>query len=184
MYYEENYPQNESCKNESSKNENEVSKDSVAQEISKETESESKSSDILLAEQKDYYLRIIADYENKIKRVQLDASRLSDYAIEKFARDLIPLLSAFESAAKDPLISEGSRKGIELIIKNFLDALHKNGISKIHVNIGEDFDSERHQAISSRQETEVEEGKILEIIQHGFSFHNKLIVPAFVITSL
>jgi len=134
-----------------------------------------------LNEQKEHYLRIIADYENRMKRTTQDSINAISSTIERLLSDIIPLIKDINQAAAT---TEGTAKtGLEMIEKNMKTILGKYGIKEISAEIGQTFDPHTHQALGTIQKDGVEEGKIVEIIQTGYSFNKKTILPAMVIVS-
>jgi len=134
-----------------------------------------------LAEQKEHYLRIIADYENRMKRASNDAMHSIANTIEKLLSDLIPLIGDISQAST--IIEGDAKTGIELIVKNMKNIFSKYGIHEIVPTIGEDFDTNKHQAINSIADPNYSEDKILQVLQTGYSFNNRIIIPAMVIIS-
>ncbi|WP_342262092.1 nucleotide exchange factor GrpE [Alphaproteobacteria bacterium endosymbiont of Tiliacea citrago] len=131
--------------------------------------------------ERDKFLRIIADYENKMKRVQIDAVNLINSKISNLLVDLVPLLDDLTKAYE--VSSDDSKEGISLIIKNTKKILNRHGVEEIFPKEGDDFNSDQHQAITSKP-SDLEEGKILEIIKTGYKIGEKVILPAMVVTSV
>lgn len=133
------------------------------------------------SEEKDKFLRIIANYENKIKRIQIDSLNKSSIIVSNLVSEIINIIddlsNAYEIAGND------LKEGLDLIIKNMKKILMKYGVEEILPKSGELFNSEDHQAIATK-ESELEEGLILEVIKTGYKYQNKTIIPAIVITSI
>lgn len=134
-----------------------------------------------LAQQKEMYLRIIAEYENKMSRNKKDATHAISSAIESIVLDLMPLTSDLRKAIET--CTQEDRIGLELIEKNVLSILKKHGINMIEPKIGEMFDPYLHQALGYDENSSNAEGTISKIIQHGYSFDSKVIAPAIVIVA-
>lgn len=145
------------------------------------SQSETKSAAELLSEQKEHYLGIIADYENRMKRTMQDAQHSISITLERLLSDLIPLMQNISDAAA--LVQDEAKIGLDMIEKNMRNTLNKYGIQEIAVQIGDDFDPHAHQAISAIESEAYSEGKILEIKQSGYSFNKKIILPAVVVIS-
>lgn len=128
--------------------------------------------------EKEKYLSIIADYENKIKRTQIDAKNFISKSIEKLVIDLIPLIEDLTNAEK--IASDEIKIGINLIIKNLKKILNNNGIIEIIPKEQEAFNLEIHQAISS-DNVNFEQAKIKKNLKNGYKFKEKVILPAMVI---
>jgi len=146
-----------------------------------ENKEEVKSCDTLLAEQKDTFLRMIAEKQNEIKRVEKDAENKSLNTIRKIMKDLIPISSDLKKAAQS--LNEKDKKGVELIQKNINHLLQRNAIEEVKVKIGDEFNPHEHQAIAAKESEEHESGAVIEIIQNTYKFKGEVIVPALVITA-
>jgi len=132
----------------------------------------------------DEALRAYAKCENDKKILQKEADAYADYAYEKFAKDLLPVLDSLELAithsgdiedkaeAFDKLL-----EGVELTLKKMLDVFKNHGIEPVE---HEEFNPEFHQAIQHVQSNEHNEGEIVDIYQKGYKLKNKLIRPSMV----
>ena len=126
-----------------------------------------------LDKQKEYYLRIIADCEDRMKRTKQDAIHSINLAIENIAKDLLPLITDINQAIN--IAEDKTKNGLYLMEKNLHNILKKYGIEKIEAEIGQDFDANLHHAISAHEEEGMEEGKILSIVQTGYKLKDKVI---------
>lgn len=133
-----------------------------------------------LQNQTEKYLRVIADYENKIKRIQIDAINSTTATFSKLIEELTPILDDLTNAYE--ITSEDTKEGLALIIKNTKKTLNKYGVEEIIPKTGDTFDPEKHQAVSTKQ-SELAEGLIVEVLQTGYQFRHKTLKPAIVITS-
>jgi len=132
----------------------------------------------------DEALRAYAKCENDKKIIKKEADALVDYAYERFAKDLLPVVDSLELAivhakeiedkgeAFDKLI-----EGVELTLKKMLDVFKNHGIEPVE---HEEFNPEIHQAIQHVQSEEHEEGEIVDIYQKGYKLKNKLLRPSMV----
>lgn len=134
-----------------------------------------------MLEQKDHYMRLLAEQDNRRKRAEHDAKIAAEYSVERLVSELLNVLYCVEKASKDEKIDEEARKGLEITAKNMLSGLKKNGILLLTPEIGEDFDTNKHQALSTEESEEHGEGKILKTIQPGFTLNGRLVSPALVV---
>lgn len=132
-------------------------------------------------EERDKFLRVIADYENKIKRVQIDAINKSSIIISSLVSELTPIIDDLGNASE--IAGNDVKEGLDLITKNMKKILMKHGVEEILPKTGELFSSENHQAVATK-ESELEEGLIIEVLKTGYKYKNKTIIPAIVITSV
>ena len=129
----------------------------------------------------DRLLRKHADFENFRKRIEKDKREFQQYALSDIVGDLIFILDNFERALShaDESSNPEYRKGVELIYRQLRDLLEKRGL-KIIESKGQKFDPNFHEAVAREPRTDVEEGTILEELQRGYFFQNRLLRPAMV----
>lgn len=127
------------------------------------------------------YLRVHADFENVKKRLERDKSMALEYAYEKIALDLLPvidaLLGAHKSAAEEDKES-ALTKGLELTMEKLHEVLAKHGIEGIECL--EEFDPHFHNAIMQVKSEEKENGKIVQVLQQGYKYKGRVLRPAMV----
>ena len=145
---------------------------------------EEKSLDQLLAEaqekieeQRNAWLRALADAENARKRFQADAANAQKYALERFAENLLPVMDSLEAALKSKDIS-----GVELTKRQLQAALEKAAVREIAPVVGERFDPHRHQAMAA-VEAEADPNSIVAVMQKGYLLHDRVLRPALVAVS-
>ena len=129
----------------------------------------------------DKYLRKHADFENFRKRLEKDKKDFHQFALTDIMGELIFILDNFERAfshAGDASNQE-YQKGVELIYKQLKDVLEKRGLRAIQTE-GQKFDPNFHEAVAREERNDVEEGTILEELQKGYLFQNRLLRPAMV----
>ncbi|NSM56992.1 nucleotide exchange factor GrpE [Wolbachia endosymbiont of Atemnus politus] len=155
------------------------------QDSSKQTDDLNESLNMLkerAAQLEDHLRRAVADNENVKRIMQKQISDASDYAVTKFARDMIDLCDnlrkVMENLKDDDLVHEG----IKVAHQKIMNDLKKHGIEEIDP-IGEPFDSNLHQAVVEREDNEKEVGTIVEVLQTGYAIKSRLLRPAMVIIS-
>ena len=136
-----------------------------------------------IEEQKNKYLRALADLDNYKKRVNLEKDELIRYSNELLVKELLPALDGFAKALDfaKKTDSEDLMKGIALIKKQLEDAVSKFGVKEIET-AGKPYDPNLHEAILMK-DSEKAPGIILEEVQKGYTMHERLIRPAMVIVS-
>ena len=131
-----------------------------------------------LAEMKDRNLRLFAEFENFRKRTAKEKLELSKYANESLLLDLLPVLDDFERA-KVQMENSGDEnliKGIELIQNKFTNTLSNKGLKALEVNAGDDFDLEKHEAITQiAAPSEDLVGKVIDVVETGYTLNDKVI---------
>ena len=132
----------------------------------------------------DEVLRAYAKCENDKKIIKKEADALVDYAYERFAKDLLPVVDSLELAIAHAKELENKEEafdklveGVELTLKKMLDVFKNHGIEPVE---HEEFNPEIHQAVQHVQSAEHEEGAIVDIYQKGYKLKNKLLRPSMV----
>jgi molecular chaperone GrpE len=128
----------------------------------------------------DRLARLQAEFENSRKRATREQQEYREYAVADAVKALLPILDSFDRALQGAN-TEGSefRSGIELISKQFHDALAKLGLRAIPAK-GEPFDPHLHQAIEMVDTDEVEDHHVLDELQKGYKFKDRLLRPSMV----
>jgi molecular chaperone GrpE len=139
-----------------------------------------------LAEQKDRYLRLSADFDNFRKRTVRDAEQRAASEKESFIHELLPILDNLERALSGGYAHAHSFKtlhqGVEMTRQLMLRLLHSHGIEPV-VDEGQPFDPHRHEALSLRPDAERPDQTILEVVRRGYRCGQKVFRPAQVIVS-
>ena len=144
-----------------------------------------KSLDVLLAEaqarideQKDAWLRAMADAENARKRAQADVQAAHKFAVERMAESLLPVMDSLEAALG---AAEGApqalRDGVELTLKQLQAAFQKTGLAEIAPAVGERFDPHKHQAMAA-VESAAEPNTVVAVMLKGYRLHDRILRPA------
>lgn len=158
--------------------EEEVSSDTIKKLRKKLKESQAK-----VAENMDGWQRSRADYANLQKQSAEQTASLKNYIVGGVVEDLLPALDSFDMAMINKEVWESVdknwRMGIEYILKQFSEALEKNGVTEIQVKSGDTFDPEQHQAMDSVEtENEKEDGKVESVLQKGYKIDDTILRPA------
>ncbi len=162
----------------------EVENSSESSEISKEEEIEALKAKVAELEEK--YLRAHAEFENLKKRLEKEKATAVAYANELFARDMLSIIDALDSAAnikeskevKPEELFEKIKEGIDLTVEQFKKAFEKHGIELIDVS-GE-FDPNIHEAVMQVDSEEKDSGEILQVFQKGYKIKDRVLRPAMV----
>ena len=136
---------------------------------------------------KDQLLRALADTENMRRRSEREADTARKYGHTQFARDLVGaidnLARALASAPEDKSSLDESVQslltGIELSWTEIQLAIEKHGVRQINP-VGEKFDYNFHQAMFEVPTNDEPPGMVLEVVQHGYALHDRLLRPAMV----
>ncbi|MEN8223393.1 MAG: nucleotide exchange factor GrpE [Acidobacteriota bacterium] len=130
-------------------------------------------------ELKDKLLRNLAEIDNYRKRVQKEKEEYQKYVLGDFLKELLVISDNLERAlkAKDGGSGENSIiSGVEMIYKQFIEVLTKNGVTEIEA-MNKPFDPNVHQALSKEESDLISGPTIVEIYQKGFMYNDKLLRP-------
>ncbi|NAW51845.1 nucleotide exchange factor GrpE [Elizabethkingia argentiflava] len=131
-----------------------------------------------LAEEKDRYIRLYAEFENYKKRTSKEKMDFYKYANQDLMVSMLAILDDFERAIKELSKSgnEEDLKGIELIYQKFKNKLIEKGLNTIEVKTGDSFDVDKHEAITQIPAPSEElKTKIVDVIETGYMLHDKVI---------
>ncbi len=124
--------------------------------------------------------RLQAEFDNFRKRNAKEQQDYRDYALADALRSLLPILDSLDRALKTDAASlKDFHDGIELIDKQFHDALAKLGVQPIPSE-GEVFDPNLHQAIQMVDTDEAEDNHVIDELQRGYKLKERLLRPAMV----
>lgn len=131
-----------------------------------------------LAKEKDKFLRLFAEFENYKKRTFKERMELYKTAGQEVIVSLLPVMDDFDRAMIELAKSEDKEmfKGIELISNKFTETLKNKGLQEMAVKQGDAFDAEKHDAITQIPAPNKKlKGKIIDVIEKGFTLGDKII---------
>ena len=131
-------------------------------------------------ELKEKVLRITAEMQNMRRRYDLDMQSLYKYDGYDLVEKLLPILDNFDRALK--IKTEGSEKfleGFNMIYENLISILNSKGITELDC-LNKEFDPNIMNAVVTEVNNELEENTVLEVLQKGYMYKDKLIRPAMV----
>lgn len=130
-----------------------------------------------LAEQKDNYLRLYADFENYKKRSLKDRSDMIKSAGADTLAALLPVLDDFDRAMKSMETAADSpvKDGVTLIHNKLTTILEQRGL-KVMLAMGEEFNVDVHEAITNIPVAdESQKGKVVDVLEKGYYLNDKVI---------
>jgi molecular chaperone GrpE len=131
-----------------------------------------------LETEKDRYLRLFAEFENYKRRTGKERLELFKTASQDVMVSLLPVLDDFERALKELEKSEDDSlyKGVTLISNKLNETLRQKGLEIIETKAGESFDADAHEAITQIPAPSEElKGKIIDVLERGYSLGDKII---------
>jgi len=141
-----------------------------------------------LKETHDKLLRALADSENQRRRSEKETKEAFEYGGFNFARETLSLLDNLQRAHQSIKNDEGLKENkdldkflenIQIIEKDLITIFEKNNIKKIDC-LNKKFDPNNHQAMLEMEDENVEPGVVLQEIQPGYFFKDRLLRPSFV----
>jgi molecular chaperone GrpE len=127
----------------------------------------------------DRLARAQAEFENARRRASKEQQEFRDYAAADAIKPLLPVIDSFERALTVRSEPGDFRSGVELIYKQLQDALAKIGVRPIPAK-GEPFDPHVHEAIEMVETSDAADHEVLEELQRGYKFKDRLLRPAMV----
>ena len=128
----------------------------------------------------DRLARLQAEFDNARKRAAREQQEFREFAAADVIRSILPVLDSFERALKAPAREGGDfRSGVELMYRQFQDALQKLGVQAVPAT-GQRFDPHVHEAIEMVDTTEAEDHQVLDELQRGYKYKDRLLRPAMV----
>ena len=133
------------------------------------------------AKLQDLYMRALAEAENARRRAEESVEKAHKFGVEKFAKNLLPVLDSLEKALElssnpeDPMM-----QGVQATYRQFVQAMEKSGMTEINP-VGEKFDPTRHQAIAMVPAQEGQtNGQVAQVFQRGWLISDRVLRAAMV----
>ncbi len=130
----------------------------------------------------DRYKRILAEFENFKKRSSKEREGLYNSILSDVVEVILPVVDNLENAAKVETADEEYKKGVELVLKQLKDVLASKGVEEIKA-IGETFDPEVHEAVSSIQDENLGEKEIAQEYRKGYKIGSRVIRHSMVVVA-
>lgn len=122
----------------------------------------------------DRYLRLCAEYDNFRRRSQKEKDNLYGDVKAEAVKQFLPVYDNLERALAQSTEDEAYRRGVEMIMTQFISTLEKLGVERIESQ-GEKFDPSFHNAVMHVDDEEKGENEIVEVFQQGFRLGDKII---------
>lgn len=131
---------------------------------------------------KDKNMRIAAEMVNTLRRKDEETNRLLKYSNETLITELLPVIDNFERALNVDVTStdvESYQKGMTMIYNSLKNILEKFEVKEIEA-IDKEFDPSYHQAVMQEEKEGTKENIVIEVLQKGYTYKDKVIRPAMV----
>ena len=161
--------------------------DKTSSSTEEETKEENKIAELEkeVAELKDRFLRKAAEFENYKRRNENDQLNLIKYAAESLIIKLLPVIDDFERSLEHidtAKSNEALKEGIKLVYDKLMKVLDDQGVKKID-SVGKPFDVHYHEALLQRKDDKVEPHTVLEEVEKGYLYKDRVIRHSKVIVS-
>ena len=131
---------------------------------------------------KDKNMRIAAEMVNTLRRKDEEINRLLKYSNESLITELLPVIDNFERALNVDVTSndvESYQKGMTMIYNSLKNILEKFEVKEIEA-IDKEFDPSYHKAVMQEEKEGTKENIVIEVLQKGYTYKDKVIRPAMV----
>lgn len=137
-------------------------------------------------QRQDAALRATAEAENIRRRAAQEVQKARDFALEKFAGELLPVVDNLERALQAMEASDanltGVAEGIEMTYQGFISTLTKFGMEQLNPQ-DEAFNPEHHQAMGMQESDSHAPNTVMAVMQKGYTLNGRLLRPAMVMVS-
>lgn len=137
-------------------------------------------------EMKEQALRAQADAQNVRRRAEMDVEKAHKFALEKFAKELLPVIDSLEKAVEAEIAAGNEmtplREGVEMTLSMFLSSISKFNLEQIDP-VGKPFDPSLHEAMSMVEVPNAEPNTVIASMQKGYTLNGRLVRPAMVMVS-
>lgn len=147
-------------------------------ELKKQIESQK----VQIDETEDRLKRVAAEFDNYKKRNTKERDRMYNSLIADIISNFLPVIDNLEKAVETETKDEEYKKGIELVLKQFKDVLTARGIVEIEA-VGNTFDPEFHEAVSSVQDETKGEKEIVQEYRKGYKIGDRVIRHSMVVVA-
>ncbi|MGV8940013.1 MAG: nucleotide exchange factor GrpE [Lysobacter sp.] len=136
-----------------------------------------------LAALREEALRDRADIDNQRKRLARDIEMARKFANERLLAALLPVIDSLEAGLTAAATDPGAlREGVELTLRQLLKVTAENGLAEVNP-VGQPFNPEHHQAMSTVDSAEHAPGHVVQVYQKGWLLNDRLLRPALVVVS-
>jgi molecular chaperone GrpE len=140
-----------------------------------------------LAETRDRWIRLNADFENFRRRTLKEREEAHQFGHQVLAKDLLPAVDNLERAIDAARKSgvgdlESLLQGLELVQRDLESVLAKHGVTEVEA-LGQPFDPSMHEALAQLPDDSVPANTVVKVFQRGYRMRDRLLRPAQVVVS-
>ncbi len=128
-----------------------------------------------LAEMNDKYMRIYSEYENYRKRTSAEKAGLILNGGKDVIKLMLPVIDDMERALANLADDDAAKEGMQLILKNMLNALQQKGLKPMEA-MGAKFDENYHEAITQIPAPAPEaKGTVIDVVKKGYFLNDEVL---------
>lgn len=132
----------------------------------------------------DRHHRLLADFSNYRNRTAREIQMAVDQSEKRLLREILPVLDSFDRCLSSNYQSlEDFRSGVELIQKQFVDALRRSSVEAVPLEVGDPFDALHAEALTTTTNPALPDGSVAAIFERGFMLREHLLRPARVVVN-
>lgn len=135
-----------------------------------------------LEKTKDSLKRVAAEFDNYKKRTSKEKEMLYNSLVSDIITAFLPVIDNLEKAVIAETKDEEYKKGVELVLKQIMDVLASLNVQPINA-LGETFDPELHEAVSSIQDETKGEKEVVQDYRRGYKIGSKVIRHSMVVVA-
>ncbi|MCK4444230.1 MAG: nucleotide exchange factor GrpE [Thermoplasmata archaeon] len=120
-----------------------------------------------------------AEFENYKKRTAKEMEAFAEYSNQRFISMILPIVDDLKKASST-IKDEEDANGVKMIYDNLKETLRNEGLEEVG-EVGDDFDPFRHECVSQVKNDELDNNKIMEVVQKGYVYRSKVLRPSKVI---
>ena len=136
------------------------------------------------AELMDQHRRLAADFNNFRNRAQRDIALAVEQAERRMLLEVLPILDNFERGLGASYQDVASfRAGVELIQKQFVEALRRLNVEPLPLKVGDAFDALHAEALTTFSDPNLADGAVAAIYERGYNLKGQLLRPARVVVN-
>ena len=135
-----------------------------------------------VTEEKDRYLRLMAEFENYRRRTTKEKEAAYPEAVANIVKELLPVVDNFQRALEAPCSDEGYRKGVEMTYDGLMGVLRTMGLEEFG-EVGETFDANLHNAVMHVEDENLGKNVISQVFQKGYRIGERILRYAMVQTA-
>jgi molecular chaperone GrpE len=136
-----------------------------------------------IADLRDRSMRTLADFDNYRKRAERERGEARRHAIIETVVPFLDVIDNLERALAAGGSADDLKIGVEMILRQFQDLLRRQGVERVAA-AGQAFDPTVHEAVSRREDPEVDEPWVAEEMQSGYRLNDRLLRPAMVVVAV